>query len=215
MIREARRDDIPGIAAAMGAAFEADPITSWFWRDRERRREHIAGWYELMLDAYYLDHGKVFVAEDHGEIAGCSMWSPPGGWRFPSRVELRATRYALPRLGLRVPIATVAMRRIERAHPTEPHWYLSELGVRPRSQNRGLGSKLMFDMLRRCDTERMPAYLESSTERSRALYERHGFVTRDTIHMPRGGPPLWLMWRPFRESPEGRHHHTSCSSITP
>ena len=50
-------------------------------------------------------------------------------------------------------------------------------------------------MLARCDRERMPAYLESSTERSRALYERHGFQTTEVIRMPRGGPPLWLMWR--------------------
>ena len=64
----------------------------------------------------------------------------------------------------------------------------------------------MFEILARCDRERIPAYLESSTERSRALYERHGFSTTEVIRMPRGGPPLWLMWR---------HHHTSCSSITP
>jgi ribosomal protein S18 acetylase RimI-like enzyme len=125
------------------------------------------------------------------------MWSPPGGWRFSPRVEVRTTRYALPRLGLRVPMASVAMRRIERRHPETAHWYLSELGVRPESQGRGLGSRLMFEMLARCDRERVPAYLESSTERSRALYERHGFQTTEVIRMPRGGPPLWLMWRAF------------------
>ena len=134
------------------------------------------------------------------------MWSPPGEWRFPPRVEMQASRYAIPRLGLRVPIASIAMRRIERKHPRKSHWYLSELGVRPQSQGRGYGSKLMFEMLATCDRERIPAYLESSTERSRALYERHGFRTTEVIRMPRGGPPLWLMWR---------HHHTSCSSITP
>ena len=64
----------------------------------------------------------------------------------------------------------------------------------------------MFEILARCDRERTPAYLESSTERSRALYERHGFRTTKVIDMPRGGPPLWLMWR---------HHHTSWSSMTP
>jgi ribosomal protein S18 acetylase RimI-like enzyme len=96
-----------------------------------------------------------------------------------------------------VPMASIAMRRIERRHPETAHWYLSELGVRPQSQGRGLGSRLMFEMLARCDRERVPAYLESSTERSRALYERHGFQTTEVIRMPRGGPPLWLMWRAF------------------
>jgi ribosomal protein S18 acetylase RimI-like enzyme len=195
VIRAARRADAQAIARVMGEAFEHDPITSWFWRDPARRRDYIAGWYALVLDAYHLDHGEVLVAEEGGEIAGCAMWSRPGEWRFPPRVELRTTRYALPRLGLRAPLASVAMRRIEREHPPEPHWYLSELGVRPQSQGRGLGSRLMFDVLARCDRERVPAYLEASTERSRTLYERHGFDTRRVIRMPRGGPPLWLMWR--------------------
>jgi ribosomal protein S18 acetylase RimI-like enzyme len=207
VIRQARPEDVPGIAEAMGAAFEEDPIASWFWNKPSGRREYITGWYELVAREHYLEHGQVFVAEEDGEIAGCSMWSPPGSWRFPPRVEVRTTRYVVPRLGFRVPMASIAMRRIERKHPTSPHWYLSELGVRPQSQGRGFGSRLMFEMLARCDRERTPAYLESSTERSRALYERHGFRTTEVIRMPRGGPPLWLMWR--------GHHHTSCSSITP
>jgi ribosomal protein S18 acetylase RimI-like enzyme len=196
VIRKAGEHDVPGIAEAMGAAFEDDPIVAWFWRNPARRREYVAGWYEVVVSAHYLDHGEVFVAEEDGEIAGCAMWSPPGAWRFSPRAELRATRYAAPRLGLRVPLASMAMRRIERRHPAEGHWYLSELGVRPQSQGRGLGSRLMFGILERCERERLPAYLESSTERSRDLYARHGFETSDVIHMPRGGPPLWPMWRP-------------------
>jgi hypothetical protein len=110
VIRPARPEDVPGIAEAMGAAFEDDPIASWFWNKPNGRREYIRGWYELVTREHYLDHGKVFIAEEDGEIAGCSMWSPPGGWRFSPRVEVRTTRYALPRLGLRVPMASVAAR---------------------------------------------------------------------------------------------------------
>lgn len=195
MIRRARREDVPGIAEAMAAAFEHDPIVEWFWHRPDKRRDNVAGWYEVVTGAHYLDHGEVYVAEEDGEIAGCSMWSPPGSWRFSRRAEVRATRYAVPRLGLRLPLASIAMRRIEARHPGQEHWYLSELGVRPDSQGRGLGSKLMFDVLARCDRGRTPAYLESSTERSRDLYLRHGFETTDVIRMPRGGPSLWLMWR--------------------
>jgi ribosomal protein S18 acetylase RimI-like enzyme len=195
VIRRARSEDVPGIAEAMGAAFEDDPVVAWFWRRPSRRRERVAGWYDLVARTHYLEHGEVFVAEEEGEIAGCAMWSRPGSWRLSTRAELAATRYAVPRLGLHLPFASVAMRRIEARHPDARHWYLSELGVRPQSQGRGLGSKLMFEILARCDHDGVPAYLESSTERSRALYERHGFRTTEVLQLPRAGPPLWLMWR--------------------
>ena len=205
MIRKARVEDVPGIAEAMGAAFEDDPVVAWFWRNPARRREHVAGWYDVVTRTHYLEHGEVFVAEEDGAVAGCAMWSRPGSWRLSARAEMAATRYAVPRLGLRLPIASIGMRRIESRHPQARHWYLSELGVRPQSQGRGLGSKLMFEILARCDRDGVPAYLESSTERSRALYQRHGFQTSEVIHMPRGGPPLWLMWRPSGVADEHAH----------
>ena len=44
-------------------------------------------------------------------------------------------------------------------------------------------------------SKRIPAYLEASTPRNRALYLRHGFVVLDEMRLPGGGPPLWRMWR--------------------
>ncbi|MDP9345553.1 MAG: GNAT family N-acetyltransferase, partial [Actinomycetota bacterium] len=41
----------------------------------------------------------------------------------------------------------------------------------------------------------LPAYLEASSPRNRALYERHGFSVTEELKLPRNGPPLWLMWR--------------------
>lgn len=207
MIRAATAADVAGISRAMAAAFEYDPVASWFWRDAPRRREHLTSWYRLVAEEHYLEHGRAFIAEEAGEVVGCSMWSPPGEWRFSPRTELRATWHSLPRIGWRrVPIAAVGMWRIERRHPAEPHWYLSELGVRPQNQGQGLGSQLMFEVLALCDRAGVPAYLESSTEGSRALYARQGFELADTIRMPRGGPPLWLMWRsPGKRLGDARH----------
>jgi hypothetical protein len=46
-----------------------------------------------------------------------------------------------------------------------------------------------------CDEEGAPAHLEASTERNRALYERHGFSLTGSFNLPAGGPPLREMWR--------------------
>ena len=65
----------------------------------------------------------------------------------------------------------------------------------PARQGQGLGSRLMGPLLGRLDDGRLPAFLEASTDRSRALYERHGFDVIATFNMPGRGPLLRQMWR--------------------
>ena len=80
-----------------------------------------------------------------------------------------------------------------------PHYYVRDIGVYPDMQGNGLGGALLRPTLERCDREGLPAYLEASSERSAALYERLGF--RHTKELRVGGsPPLWLMIRPPNSS---------------
>ena len=69
------------------------------------------------------------------------------------------------------------------------------MGVAPEWQGKGLGSALMKPALDSLDADGVPSYLESSTPRSRALYQRNGFAVTDEFNLPSGGPPLWQMWR--------------------
>lgn len=116
--------------------------------------------------------------------------------RLLPRVARNAGRY-LPRV-----LTTISFT--ESKHPLEPHYYLPALGVEPEWQGGGVGSALMRPILERCDREGFPAYLEASTPRNRALYERHGFELVEEVRVPRGGPPLWRMWREPRSSCETR-----------
>ena len=83
---------------------------------------------------------------------------------------------------------------MEQEHPHEPHAYLWFLGVVPRSQGCGIGSALMAPVLDRADRFGTPAYLEATSARGKALYERHGFVASAPFAAA-GGPPVWPMWR--------------------
>ena len=80
-------------------------------------------------------------------------------------------------------------------HPSEPHYYLRFMGVVPERQGRGIGSALIRPALERCDREGVLAYLEATTARNAALYERHGFDTFEETRLGGDGPPLWLMLR--------------------
>jgi RimJ/RimL family protein N-acetyltransferase len=67
--------------------------------------------------------------------------------------------------------------------------------VATRFQGQGVGTALLRPTLDRCDEEGVPAYIEASSERSAAMYERLGFVHLGELQIP-GGPRIWPMRRP-------------------
>ena len=83
---------------------------------------------------------------------------------------------------------------MDRAHPREPHWYLSVLGTDPTQQGKGVGGALLEPVLDRCDSQGLGAYLESSKEANIPFYQRFGFAVTGQIDLPEG-PPVWPMWR--------------------
>ena len=98
--------------------------------------------------------------------------------------------------GRHLPLALRSRLRMEGRHPRKPpHWYLAFMGVAPEWQGRGHGTALMQPALEILDAAGTPAYLESSTPRSRALYQRNGFEVTGEFNLPSAGPPLWQMWR--------------------
>jgi len=58
----------------------------------------------------------------------------------------------------------------------------------------GMASALLEPTLRRCDRDRLPAYLESSNEANLPFYGRHGFEVVAQISIA-DGPTLWPMLR--------------------
>ncbi len=85
--------------------------------------------------------------------------------------------------------------KTEKYHPKTPHYYLFAIGVTPVNKGQGIGSALIAHMLRKCDAEGMPAYLENSKEENLAFYQGHGFKVQQQIQFSPSAPPLWLMWR--------------------
>jgi GNAT superfamily N-acetyltransferase len=72
---------------------------------------------------------------------------------------------------------------------SEPEWhgYISSLFVRSEARGRGLGSRLLGAALAECDGRGCDAVLLWPTPRSRSLYLRHGFATRDDLLERRRG----------------------------
>jgi ribosomal protein S18 acetylase RimI-like enzyme len=183
--REVTAADLPGLATTLAGAFHDDPVFTWWIADEARRREILPEFFRIVAEAS-LAGGGLYATDD---AASGAVWAPPEAEDDEEMVGALAEvsgEYA-ERL---FEVFELMMEQ----HPTEPHWYLFFLGTRPGFQSRGLGSAVMRPVLEICDEQGLPAYLEATTERNRALYGRHGFEVVGEIRLP-GGPSLWPMWR--------------------
>ena len=85
---------------------------------------------------------------------------------------------------------------IQRGQPTDPHWYLEVLSVRPEHQRQGLGSRLVTPILHLADRDHVPCYLETACPANVDYYQRFGFeVMNPALEVIPGGPPLITMRR--------------------
>ncbi|MEU9588568.1 GNAT family N-acetyltransferase [Streptomyces sp. NPDC048193] len=193
-IRTAVEHDRDLVVRLLDEAFQDDPVSRWVFPGDEYRRGTHHRLMAAFTDAVLAD-GWIDITEDG---AACALWlSVPedahddahdGGADGPAQV-----RAAVDPDNERV--ERIA-RLTEDIHPAgRAHAYLWMIGVAPGRQGEGLGTALVESVLDRCDRERLPAYLEASSARSRGLYERLGFeFTGRALDLP-DGPRMWPMWR--------------------
>jgi len=75
------------------------------------------------------------------------------------------------------------------------HWFLQTIGVSPKFQGKGFGSKLLRPMLSKIDKEYLPCYLETIDEKNVSIYERFGFKIIDKSIIPETEFTNWAMLR--------------------
>jgi ribosomal protein S18 acetylase RimI-like enzyme len=184
--------DAGRLAAALADAFTADPVFGWLLPDARSRHRRLVRFFDLELRHVVMPAGRVWTCD---QSAGASLELPPGAWRMPIRSQLTHARSFARIFGRRLPHAAALITSMERRHLREPHFYIPYVGVATTFQGRGIGGRLLRQTLDRCDAERLPAYLEATSERNAALYARLGFEHLGCFTL-RDSPPLWPMRRP-------------------
>ncbi|MFF4275092.1 GNAT family N-acetyltransferase [Streptomyces sp. NPDC001536] len=191
-IRAAGEEDRELVVALLDAAFQDDPVSRWVFPGAEHRRTTHARLMAAFTDIV-LAEGRVDVTEDG---TACALWlSVPDGEHADEedvdgpaalRAEVDPENERVELIG----------RLTADIHPAgRAHEYLWMIGVAPEHQGQGLGTALIASVLDRCDREGLAAYLEASSARSRALYERLGFQPAGpALDLP-AGPQMWPMWR--------------------
>jgi GNAT superfamily N-acetyltransferase len=192
-VRTATPDDLGGLAAVLTDAFVDDPLMSWAFPDPATRPLRLRALWTFLGGEGYLPFGASTVVPGSGGADAGALWLAPGQdlddafWDARGHAFANALEHDLDRLSSLSDL-------MDAHHPHEPHWYLLAIGVSPQRQGGRLGSALLAHTLAVADERREPAYLESTSPRSRALYERVGFVVTGEFAAP-DGPPVWPMWR--------------------
>ncbi|MEV6648349.1 GNAT family N-acetyltransferase [Amycolatopsis sp. NPDC051371] len=183
-VRAADPSEVDTVVGILVEAFQNDPMSRWVFPDDERRRvtSHPA-FFRALLDAGFAT-GHVDVTEDHSAAV---IWLPGGGDTEPiPGLDAGET----DRLG-------VLLGLMAAVEPAGPLWHAQFIGVRPGSQRRGIGGRLLRHGLVRADAEGVPTYLEASSPDSTRLYRRLGFRDHGPAFHPPGGPPM----QPMRRAP--------------
>jgi len=178
-VRRADESDRQVVLEILTAAFMNDPLACWLFPEESQRGRLQAHFYRPLL---VHPAAEAYLAGGH---EGASVWltMTPGQVPAPETGQEGGRLLALGQA-----LALLHPRR-------EPHLYLPCMGVVGGRQGTGLGSAMVRHRLARADADGLPAYLEASSFRSRALYQRHGFADVGEPVRVAGSPPLWPMWR--------------------
>jgi GNAT superfamily N-acetyltransferase len=178
------------VIATLVAAFIADPVERWLFPEAQA----------------YLAHFPRFVAAFGGDaftrgtvwgldrFVAAAMWIAPGSEPDADAiitvleecvaVEQHADTFAV-------------LAQMDRAHPTDEHWYLPWLGVDPARRGTGLGATLLEQGLTVVDADHLPAFLETPNPRTIPFYQRHGFEVT-SVAQAGACPPVTSMTRAAR-----------------
>jgi GNAT superfamily N-acetyltransferase len=183
-------------ATTLARAFSDDPVVRFIRPDDAGRQRWLRVVFGVMVRFSQL-YGR---ASQAGDFGGVALWVAPEHGRTTVWHYLRANGVALglhsPPGALRRGVRFLTASETSHRHCVPgPHWYLPFLGVEPEQQGRGLGTRLLLDVLNAADVAGLPCYLEAPSERTRRFYESHGFCAVDQWTVGRDGPGLWSMVR--------------------
>jgi GNAT superfamily N-acetyltransferase len=197
--------DLDTLSQIIADAFHELPQSRWLIPDPVARRQILPDYFRIYVEHALADG---IVHTNPGRTAA-ALWlpasqdgpAPPAGYDD----QLAAAT------GRRVGRFRAFDATLDRRHPVgTPHHHLAILAVRPDSQGQGTGTMLLRAHHAALDDDGIPAYLEAATQRTKRLYQRHGYIGHGApFRLPGRGPLMWPMWREPRQP--GR---SNCSGHT-
>jgi GNAT superfamily N-acetyltransferase len=193
MLRRALRRDLTSIVDVWVDAFAADPYLRWIQPDDARWPEFGTAWMTFVANLCS-ERGDTYLADPPDAAIA---WIPPGAVLVGPDDIARGHAIIAAHAGESRADDALAAIVSARGHDLAgPHWTLQYLGVRASKQGCGLGAAVVAPVLGRCDEERLPCGLVSTSPRNVPFYVRHGFRTVAEVATPDAAVTLRPMHRP-------------------
>jgi GNAT superfamily N-acetyltransferase len=194
-VRPADHRDVPRIAATLTIALADSRWTRWALPD-DGRMQRLTRLNELDAGHRGVSTGTAWVTD---AVTAVAVWEPPAGAEgtapLPADVRAALAR-ELPYLAAdRWPVVAGTDSIVAAARPTEPHWWLAHLGVRPTARRQGLAAAVLAPALVRCDAEGTLAAAAVYNWANVRFLRGFGFEATFTGRTTDDELPLWVLVR--------------------
>ncbi|MGC4856665.1 N-acetyltransferase [Micromonospora sp. DT4] len=190
-IRAARWADKDTVAALIADALHDSPLAAWLTPEPGSRRQVLTG-----VAAIWVEHA-LFFGDIHltDDLAAATV----GFHRYrPIPPPANHHRRLAEAAGAHADRFTILDELLAQRQPTEPHYHLAILAVRPDARRAGRATALLAHHRSRLDRVDLPSWTTALPVGERLL-ARHGYSARAAVTLP-DGPTLHPMRRNTRSA---------------
>ena len=175
---KAEYSDKKKIVDILCKAFDTNHSVNFIVKQDQSRMKRIRKLMEYCFNMCFM-FGNVFLSEDK---EGCVLIVLPDRKKTTLKSILLDVKLAILVVGLSNLMKVLKREaRVKQLHPRERFCYLWFIGVEPVCQNRGIGSKLLNDVINEAKIDNRPIYLETSVSKNIRWYQKFGFTVYEKL----------------------------------
>ena len=160
------------VVGILSQSFNDNKSVNYLLPQDSKRDQRLRKFMEYSFEVCY-QFGDVFLSDDRN---GCALILLPDKKTTTLKSTLLDLKFIFQSIGLsNVKKAISRESEIKTHHPKEPLYYLWFIGVSENEQNKGVGSKLLSEVIAEGRKHNRTVCLETSTVKNLPWYQKFGF----------------------------------------
>ena len=161
-------------------SFESNKSVNYIVKQDRKRIKRIKALMDYSFEVCY-EFGEVFLSNDR---KACALVLFPDQKRTTLKSIILDLKLIFSCVGLsNITKALSRESKIKQRQPKEPMYYIWFIGVDPGSQNSGIGSQLLKELLDESKRKQRRVFLETSTAKNIPWYQKFGFEVYDELDL--------------------------------